>query len=475
MQLREISFTESIAQTLEGNTEGFTFIYQNTYAYFRGIVKKYFSNTEEIEDLLQEIYIKIFTELNQLKDSEHFLAWSKMIVLNTVKNELRKKSSKIIANTESYPLYAEEDSEQLSLEELASYGSEKEFNRRTYMKDYQPEMYLEEEERKQILEEMLSQLPFMQKTCILLWQEGYSTKEIAEQLEIPNGTVLSNIHYSKKKIERKAEELKAHGLIIRSVTPFPFFLWLLDQYDLSLDFVVIGIGDVKLWEKIEKKISKAKQFQKLETKGRFCTLKGSVAFKATIAACVVGVAGIGVYAFTSNQALNHPVSGIEEAGSDMKKQETKAEKEKALQTEGASTEDSSKDDVLQEERSKQTKESKDEKKNHEHQYTIPIKETIYHDAVGHNEKVWVEEQAAWEEPIYEYYAVCNKCGHVSTNTESAGLHSASCGGGYSVKEKQVGTKHHDAVGHYEEQWIIDREAWTEEKTIGWKCSCGAKK
>ena len=62
------------------------------------------------------------------------------------------------------------------------------------MKDYQPEMYLEEEERKQILEEMLSQLPFMQKTCILLWQEGYSTKEIAEQLEIPNGTVLSNIH-----------------------------------------------------------------------------------------------------------------------------------------------------------------------------------------------------------------------------------------------------------------------------------------
>ncbi len=107
MQLREISFTESIAQTLEETPEGFTFIYQNTYAYFRGIVKKYFSNTEEIEDLLQEIYIKIFTELNQLKDSEHFLAWSKMIVLNTVKNELRKKSSKIIANTESYPLYAE--------------------------------------------------------------------------------------------------------------------------------------------------------------------------------------------------------------------------------------------------------------------------------------------------------------------------------------------------------------------------------
>lgn len=471
MQLHEIDFTESIAQILDGDTEGFTFIYQNTYAYFRGIVKKYFSDTEEIEDLLQEIYIKIFTELKQLKEPERFLAWSKMVVLNTVKNELRKKAAKIVANTESYPLYTDEESEHLSLEELASYSSEKEFNRRTYMRDYQPEMHLEEEERKHILDEMLSQLPFMQKTCILLWQEGYSTKEIADQLEIPNGTVLSNIHYSKKKIERKAEELKAHGFIIRSVTPFPFFLWLLDQYDLSLDFVVIGIGDLELWKQIKKRISDTSGV--ITKKGRFRTLNASAVLKGIVGLCILGVTGFGIYYYGFCQQTTGTESSVQQTEVEAKKGNkeninvsSEKRESKQEQTKNNSSEETA-----------QTGEKGDSKtqSGHTHNYNVPIKKIIQHDAVGHTEKVWIEDKAAWDEPIYEQQAICNKCKHVSYDTESAGLHSAACGGGYSVREVKVGSKHHDAVGHYEEQWIIDREAWTEEKTVGWKCSCGAKK
>ena len=47
--------------------------------------------------------------------------------------------------------------------------------------------------------------------------------------------------------------------------------------------------------------------------------------------------------------------------------------------------------------------------------------------------------------------------------------------GYSVRPVQVGTKHHEAKGHYENKWVQDKAAWTETKTVGWKCSCGAKK
>ena len=49
------------------------------------------------------------------------------------------------------------------------------------------------------------------------------------------------------------------------------------------------------------------------------------------------------------------------------------------------------------------------------------------------------------------------------------------GSNYSAKEVQVGTKHHEATGHYENKWVQDKAAWTETKTVGWKCSCGAKK
>lgn len=468
MQLQEIDFTEIITQILNGDNEGFTILYQNTYAYYRGIVKKYFSNPEEIEDLLQEIYIKIFTGLKTLKDTEKFLPWSKTIVKNEIKNELKKKSKKIITNTENYPLYKEEDSDCPSLEELAFYSSDKEFNRRTYMKDYQPEMYLEESERKQILEKILSQLPFMQKTCILLWQEGFSTKEIAEELEISDGAVLVNIHYSKKKIEQKAEELKSHGLIIRSVTPFPFFLWLLDQYDLSLDYILVGIGDMELWKKIKKKASDTSGITK---KRRFRTVNASAVLKGIVGFCVIAMTGFSIYYYgfcqqtTGNESRNQRTESKE---NDKDTINITSEKEKPQQ-------EQTKNNLSKETLQKEEKDNANQKTEHTHDYNVPIKETIYHDAVGHTEKVWIEDEAAWDEDIYEAILLCG-CGEKFKTTSAWDQHSIDgCPYGYSVKKEKVGTKHHDAVGHYEEQWVVDQEAWKEIKTVGWKCSCGEVK
>ena len=96
-----------------------------------------------------------------------------------------------------------------------------------------------------------------------------------------------------------------------------------------------------------------------------------------------------------------------------------------------------------------------------------------HDATGHYEKKWVQDSPAWDEDIYENRSICNKCGKDVTG--NAGAHSAECGGGYTIKPVKVGTKHHEATGHYENKWVQDKAAWTETKTVGWKCSCGAKK
>lgn len=117
------------------------------------------------------------------------------------------------------------------------------------------------------------------------------------------------------------------------------------------------------------------------------------------------------------------------------------------------------------------------KPSHTHNYNIPIKKTVKHDATGHYEKVWVQDSAAWDEDIYENRTICNYCkADITGNTD----HCAWCGpngegSGYSVRPVKVGTKHHDATGHYDKKWVVDKEAWKETKTVGWKCSCGAKK
>ena len=121
--------------------------------------------------------------------------------------------------------------------------------------------------------------------------------------------------------------------------------------------------------------------------------------------------------------------------------------------------------------------SGNKKPSHTHNYNIPITQTVKHDATGHYDKVWVQDSAAWDEDIYENRTICNYCkADITGNTD----HCAWCGpngegSGYSVRPEKVGTKHHEAKGHYENKWVQDKAAWTETKTVGWKCSCGAKK
>ena len=117
--------------------------------------------------------------------------------------------------------------------------------------------------------------------------------------------------------------------------------------------------------------------------------------------------------------------------------------------------------------------SGNKKPSHTHNYNIPITQTVKHDATGHYDKVWVQDSAAWDEDIYENRTICNGCGKdITGNTD----HIAWCDpGSYSIRPVKVGTKHHEATGHYENKWVQDKAAWTETKTVGWKCSCGAKK
>lgn len=93
---------------------------------------------------------------------------------------------------------------------------------------------------------------------------------------------------------------------------------------------------------------------------------------------------------------------------------------------------------------------------------------VYHKATGHNETVTIQE--AWDEevPVYGTIAICNICGHESSSTDEAILHSAECGGGYYPKKVQVGTdyKHHDA--ETEDRWVQDSAAY-------YSCSCGETK
>ena len=119
--------------------------------------------------------------------------------------------------------------------------------------------------------------------------------------------------------------------------------------------------------------------------------------------------------------------------------------------------------------------------------------------------------AAWDEPVYEWVAICNRCGHRFVEGEDVSVHmEAGCWSSWHHEQIQTSilhhdavystvhhdaetttvhhdavystvhhdaettTVHHDAIGHNEQ--VVDKAAWDEEVTTGYKCSgCGAAK
>lgn len=120
---------------------------------------------------------------------------------------------------------------------------------------------------------------------------------------------------------------------------------------------------------------------------------------------------------------------------------------------------------------------------HTHNW-IAIMSTIHHDEEGHYENILVKEAWTEEVPVYEEREVmiCNDCGielSVSNAYEHIENHLLNGGKGSwreEWKQVQVGTNKitHEAV--YENKWVVDKAAWVETVTTGYKCNaCGATK
>ena len=119
---------------------------------------------------------------------------------------------------------------------------------------------------------------------------------------------------------------------------------------------------------------------------------------------------------------------------------------------------------------------------HTHNW-VPITTVVHHDEEGHWENVLVSEAWTEEVPIYEEREVmiCNGCGADLTNLSESDFEDHIFQSGHGSwreewKQVQVGTNkiNHDAV--YDKKWVVDKAAWDETVTTGYRCSsCGETK
>lgn len=142
---------------------------------------RYTKSQQEAEDVLQDSFIKVFNNLKGYRGESRLDYWIKRIVINTALNSQRKKLY-------MYPMVDIED-------------VKNEFDHGKALSNF----------RLQELLNMIRELPTGCRTVFNLFAiEGYSHKEIAEMLEVSEGTSKSQFARARKLLQEKiAEEEKA--------------------------------------------------------------------------------------------------------------------------------------------------------------------------------------------------------------------------------------------------------------------------
>jgi RNA polymerase sigma-70 factor (ECF subfamily) len=147
----------------------------------KGVCMRYAHSEMEADDILQDSFIKIFKHLNNYSDAGKLGAWMRTITVNTAVEYYRKRS-----------MYTQHIND-LALESETQGTTE-----------------LFETIDLNILQEEIQQLPDGFRIVFNLYAiEGYTHKEIGEQLGISDGTSKSQFARAKKLLQKRVNEIYA--------------------------------------------------------------------------------------------------------------------------------------------------------------------------------------------------------------------------------------------------------------------------
>ena len=205
---------ELVRRSMQWDEDAFRKVYEVTYYRMLYIAKKYMKNDTAAEDVLQEAYIKIWTNLPQLDKPEAYVSWASRIVANTALNELRK----------TQPILFSE------MAAVGEDGSEMAFDVEDTYVPNQPELSYTEAEEQMLIREMIDSLSDEQRMCVLMYyMEDLSVRESAEPLGCSEGTVKSRLNYGRQNIKAKVEELQKKGYNFKGISAMALLLLLLGR------------------------------------------------------------------------------------------------------------------------------------------------------------------------------------------------------------------------------------------------------
>ena len=203
---------ELVSSAKSGNKKSFDKLYELTHNDVWYNCLSLLKDEENAKDIMQETYITAFLKLDTLKDEEKFCGWVTTIAVNLCKKKLK---GKVEYQIDDEVLITEAETDELMLPE---------------------EYIIKTEKRKVLLQIMEDTLSFNQyQTVLMFYFDEMSISEIAQGLEISEGTVKSRLNSSRAKMKTAIEDYeKKSGDKLHGVVVVPFFTTIFKEEAKSL-------------------------------------------------------------------------------------------------------------------------------------------------------------------------------------------------------------------------------------------------
>ena len=175
---------ELIEEFRHGNEKAFNPLVLRYQEKIYWVVRRLLPDHDEADDVVQDIFVKVYRSLNTFKGDSSFYTWLYRIAMNLSLNEIRRKKTRRAFSLD---------------DNVAQHES----------KDPLPLEMLEREERTKLIKDAIERLPEKQKKVFVLrYYEELPYEEISKILKTSVGGLKANYFHAVRKIG----EYVKHGL-----------------------------------------------------------------------------------------------------------------------------------------------------------------------------------------------------------------------------------------------------------------------
>jgi RNA polymerase sigma-70 factor (ECF subfamily) len=173
-----------IQKSKSGDLNSFETLIKTYQKMAYNVAYRIMGNEEDAKDMTQEALIKVYRNIGNFRMDSSFSTWLYRIVMNTCKDELRKRKVKVISIDQ--PIETGDGQMQMEIEDEGR----------------KPDEILVSKETQNEVHEALQEVSEKNRIVVVLRDiKGFSYSEISDIIDVPVGTI-------KSRISRGRQELK---------------------------------------------------------------------------------------------------------------------------------------------------------------------------------------------------------------------------------------------------------------------------